>query len=165
MKIALYVVGGLIALVLILTLIGYMLPVGHVASSERTLPASPDTVFALISTPADFPKWRTDVKTVDILPAVDGRPRFRENGSNGPITMEVMEQAAPRKLVTRIADTDLAFGGTWTFELTPSATGTTIRITENGEVYNPFFRFMSKYVFGQTATQQAYLDALEKALR
>ena len=162
MRIALYVVGGLVAVVLIVTVIGYLLPVGHVASSERTLPASPDTVFALISTPADFPKWRSDVKTVDILPPEGGKPRFRENGSNGSITMEITEQVPGRRLVTRIADTKLAFGGTWTFELTPTGAGTTVRITENGEVYNPFFRFMSRFVFGHTATQQAYLNALEK---
>lgn len=162
MKIALYVAGGLVALVLIVVAIGSMLPVGHVASSERTVAASPEVVFALISTPAEFPKWRSDVKSVDILPPVDGKPRFRENGSNGAILMEVTEQVPPRKLVTRIADTELAFGGTWTFELTPSGSGTAIRITENGEVYNPFFRFMARYVFGHTATQRAYLDALEK---
>jgi uncharacterized protein YndB with AHSA1/START domain len=164
MRIALYVVGGLVALVLLVAVLGYMLPVKHVASSERTLPASPDTVFALISTPADFPKWRSDVKSVDILTAVDGKPRFRENGSNGPILMEVTEQVPARRLVTRIADTELAFGGTWTFELTPTGTGTTVRITENGEVYNPIFRFMARYVFGHTATQQKYLGDLEKQL-
>ena len=162
MRIALYVAGGLVALVLIVTVIGYLLPVAHVASSDRTLAAPPDTIFALISTPVDFPKWRSDVKTVDILPAVDGKPRFRENGSNGPITMEITEQVAPRRLVTRIVDTDLAFGGTWIFELTPAGAGTAVRITENGEVYNPFFRFMARYVFGHTATQQSYLNDLEK---
>lgn len=162
MKIALYVVAGLVALVLIVAVIGYMLPMKHSASSERTVSGSPDQVYALISTPADFPKWRSDVKTVEILPDVDGKPRFRENGTTGPILMEITEQVPGRRLVTRIADPELAFGGTWTFVLTPAPGGTTLRITEDGEIYNPLFRFMARFVFGYTATQERYLDALGK---
>lgn len=164
MKIALYVAAGLIGVVLVIVVIGYMLPVKHVASSERTVGGSPEQVYALISTPADFPRWRGDVKTVDILPDVDGKPRFRENGSNGPILMEVTERVPAKRLVTRIADPDLAFGGTWTYELTPAPGGTTLRITEDGEIYNPAFRFMARFVFGYSATQKGYLDALEKRM-
>jgi uncharacterized protein YndB with AHSA1/START domain len=164
MKIALYVVGGLIAMVLVMVVIGYMLPVKHSASSERTVAGTPDQVYALISTPADFPKWRSDVKTVDMLPDVDGKPRFREDGTSGPILMEMIERVPGKRLVTRIADPDLAFGGTWTFELTPAASGTNVRITEDGEIYNPAFRFMARFVFGYTATQKGYLDALERRL-
>ena len=35
-------------------------------------------------------------------------------------------------------------------------------ITENGEIYNPFFRFMARFVFGYTATMETYLKALGK---
>jgi hypothetical protein len=38
-----------------------------------------------------------------------------------------------------------------------------VRITEDGEVYNPIFRFMSRFVFGHTHTMDAYLRALGKA--
>ena len=162
MKIALYAVGAVVALVLIVVAIGYMLPVAHVASSERTMPAPPEAVFAIITAPADFPKWRTDVKSVDIVPAEGGKPRFRERGSNGDILMEVEEQQPSKRLVTRIADKKLPFGGSWTFELTPSGTGTTLRITENGEVYNPVFRFMARYVLGHAATMERYLADLER---
>ena len=164
MKIALYVLGGLIALVVIMALIGYMLPKGHVASRERSFAAPPEKVFAVISTPADYPTWRGDVKSVDILPPVDGKARFRENGSNGAILFQIDESDPGKRLVTRIADTTLAFGGRWIFELTPNGTGTTLRITEDGEVYNPLFRFLSRFVFGHTSTIDAYLASLERKL-
>ena len=54
----------------------------------------------------------------------------------------------------------LLFGGTWTYELTPVGRATLLRITERGEVYNPVFRVMSRFVFGHTATIDAYLAAL-----
>jgi hypothetical protein len=64
--------------------------------------------------------------------------------------------------VTRIADPDQPFGGTWTFELTRAGAGTRVTITERGEVYNPIFRFLSRFVFGHTATLESCLLALER---
>jgi uncharacterized protein YndB with AHSA1/START domain len=164
MKIALYVVAGLVVLVLIVVVVGYTLPQAHTASRQVTLAAPPARVFALIATPADYPKWRSDVTSVEILPPEGGKERFREQGSNGPLLMRVEERVPDTRLVTVIADTTLPFGGKWTYEVAPSGTGTTLRITEDGEVYNPVFRFMSRFVFGHTATLDAYLAAVEKAL-
>jgi uncharacterized protein YndB with AHSA1/START domain len=164
MRIALYVAAGLVAVVLIIVVIGYALPQSHTASREKTFAASPDRVFAAIGTPQDFPSWRRDVKSVDVLPPVDGKTRFRENGSNGPILFEIVESQPGKRLVTRIADPKLPFGGKWTYELTPNGAGTTLRITEEGEVYNPVFRFMSRFVFGHTSTIESYLAALERRL-
>ena len=165
MRIALYVVGGLVVLVLIVIAIGYSLPKGHVATREVTVPASAEKVFALIGTPADYPKWRSDVDSVEVLAPEGGKERFRELGDNGPLLMRVDERVPNSRLVTVIADSTLPFGGKWTYELAPSGTGTTLRITEDGEVYNPVFRFMSRFVFGHAATLEKYLADAEKALQ
>jgi hypothetical protein len=69
---------------------------------------------------------------------------------------------ATGRVVTRIADPKLPFGGTWTIEVTPVEGGTTLRITERGEVHNPIFRFMSRFIFGQTKSMEDYLGALGK---
>ena len=164
MRIALYVVAGLVALVLIVVAVGYSLPQSHTASREVTVPAGPDKVFALITAPADYPKWRSDVDSVEIVPPEGGKEMFRELGDNGPLLMRVEERVPNSRLVTVIADTTLPFGGKWTYELEPSGTGTKLRITEDGEVYNPVFRFMSRFVFGHTATLEKYLADVEKAI-
>jgi hypothetical protein len=65
-----------------------------------------------------------------------------------------------RRLVTRIADHNLPYGGTWTYELTPDGSGTRLTITENGEVYNPIFRFVSRFIMGHTASMESVLRAL-----
>src|SRR5687768_10439446 len=140
MRIALYVVAGLVALVLIVVAVGYMLPQSHTASREVTVPASAEKVFGLITTPADYPKWRSDVDSVEMLPPEGGKEMFRELGDNGPLLMRVEERVPDTRLVTVIADTTLPFGGKWTYEIKPSGTGTTLRITEDGEVYNPIFQ-------------------------
>jgi hypothetical protein len=70
----------------------------------------------------------------------------------------------PRELVGRIADDErkLPFGGTRTYKIEPSTDGAccTLTITEDGEVYPPPFRFMSKYFFGHAATMEKCLKNL-----
>jgi hypothetical protein len=67
--------------------------------------------------------------------------------------------------VWRIADPDQPFGGTWAFELASEGAGTRVTITENGEVYNPIFRFMSRFVFSETSTLESCLGSLVIAAR
>jgi hypothetical protein len=44
----------------------------------------------------------------------------------------------------------------------PTADGATLRITENGYVTNPLFRFMSRFVLGYTGEIEKYLRSLAK---
>jgi hypothetical protein len=45
----------------------------------------------------------------------------------------------------------------------PADGATQVTITEKGTIPNPVFRFLSRFVFGYTATQDAYLRALGRA--
>ena len=67
----------------------------------------------------------------------------------------------PTLLVARIAGPSLPFGGTWTYRIAPAAGGSAVTITEDGEVYNPVFRFMSRFVFGHYATLDEFVKNLE----
>jgi len=139
--------------------IGALLPKAHVARRKATLRQPPEAVWQAITNVDAFPQWRSEVKRVERADH-DGRVAWREIGTNGTITFEVVEAQPPARLVTRIADAKLPFGGTWTYELAPAAGGTTLTITENGEVYNPLFRFVSRFIMGHHATMNAYLRAL-----
>ena len=66
--------------------------------------------------------------------------------------------------MTRIATLALPSAGAWTYELTPTSGGCTLTITENGEVYNPMFRFIANYMIGHTSTIEKYLDDLGKKI-
>jgi hypothetical protein len=71
---------------------------------------------------------------------------------------------APKLLVRQIiADENAPFSGRWEIELAPVAGGTSVQITERGEVRNAFFRFVSRFIMGHTATINEYLKNLAGA--
>ena len=149
-------------LIMAVVVIGLLLPKAHVASKNASFKQSPAVVFAAISGPPD---WRPDVVKFEIVPAGGGPAKWKEYDKRGrAILYERTVSEPPHRMVTRIADPALPFGGTWTYELRETPEGTALRITEHGEVYNPVFRFVSKFVFGHAATLETYLQALGKKL-
>jgi hypothetical protein len=76
------------------------------------------------------------------------------------MSMVVEESIPPTRLVTRIEGDNLPYGGAWAYALEPQGNLTRITITEHGEVYNPVFRFISRYIIGHTGTIDTYLRNL-----
>lgn len=151
-----------VALVLIVFIVGALLPREHVASRTLRVRRPPADVWALITGVDAFTSWRPDVKRVERLPDRNGRPAWKESASGMDIPLETTESDPPRRLVLRIADPKLPFGGTWTYVITPTPDGATLTITEDGFVSNVVFRFMSKFVFGYYATIDTYLKNVAK---
>ena len=157
--------GGLAVVVAVMLVWGWLLPVSHVASRSAVIALSPAAAYARVADVPAYPRWWSEMSAVDILPAVAGRPRYREHMRSGPVIFETVAAAPPTRFVSRIADPDQPFGGTWTFEIAPDADGARVTITEQGEVYNPMFRFLSRYVFSQTANIESCLAALAMSAR
>lgn len=147
-----------VPLVLVVVTVGYMLPVQHSASESASIPASPEAVFGLVADVAAYPAWRSGVSRVELLSPPGTAPiRFREHSSGDAIEFMIAESDPPRRMVSVIADSTLPFGGRWTFEVTPAPAGAELRITEDGEVYNPVFRFISRFVIGHSSGIEQYL--------
>lgn len=157
------IVIGLVVLIAIVLIVGYALPKGHTASRTAQVPQPPELVWATITDFPNFPSWRKNVKSVEVLPTQNGQRSWRETTSDGVITYATDAWDPPNHFVSRIADRNLPFGGSWDYSISRNATGSTITITENGEVYNPVFRVVSRFM-SQTATIDAYLTALAAKL-
>jgi uncharacterized protein YndB with AHSA1/START domain len=160
MRIVVILLAVVVGLALIVVVIGYLLPVKHVATVSATIPATPEAVWGALTDQSAYPKWRGDVTAVEMLPLDSGRVAWREVGKNDAITYLVESSEAPRRLVTRLTDKTLPFGGSWEYLVTGAGAGSQVRITERGEVYNPVFRFVSRFIMGHSATASAYLKAL-----
>jgi len=155
-------VGALLLLAAIVALIGSRLPKEHTASRSILLHQTPKQVYDVVRDFSNAPSWRSDLKSIEVQNQPDGKIHFRENSSHGTVNYEVAEDIPERRLVTRILDTDLGYSGRWTYFFTPENGGTRLQITEDGQVSNVIFRFMSRYVFGHTATIDGYLTSLAK---
>jgi uncharacterized protein YndB with AHSA1/START domain len=165
MKWILIVAAGLVLLVGLVVLVGLFLPREHRATTRVRLRAEPSAVFALLSDVERFPSWRSDVKSVRRIEPLGGRPAFVEDSKHGKITYAVEASEPPRRLVQRIADDSLPYGGTWTFALAPDGeTGTLLAITEDGFIRPALFRTLARFVFGYHATMESYLADLGQAL-
>jgi hypothetical protein len=134
MKWILIAIAALGAVVALAAVIGATLPRNHVAGRSLALRRSPE----------------------EIWPAV-----MQATASSG-VPIDVIESDPPRRQVTRVKDTEKMFGGTWTITITPTATGGTLKITEDGWVGNPIFRFVSRYVMGHHATMDGMLKEVAK---
>jgi hypothetical protein len=160
MKMIVIVVAVIVLLIAIVYLIGYFMPIKHQSVHTIKLKRAPAAVWAVITDRHNFPDWRKGLKKVEVR----DQKHWTELSGDGAIEYEEESAIANQVMVTRIANKDLPFGGSWTFELTPDSGGTQLTITENGEVYNPIFRFMSKYIFGHTATIRQFADDLSNKL-
>ncbi len=159
MRLILIVLGILAALIGVVLAVGMTLPQNHTASRTTRLSAPPETVWALVTEYTKYPEWRKEIDSVERVES-GGAPTWREVSKNDRMTYEAIVWEAPTHFVAHIADKGLPFGGSWDYRIVPDGTGTRITITENGEVYNPLFRFVSKYVMGHTSTIDKYLKAL-----
>jgi Polyketide cyclase / dehydrase and lipid transport len=153
-----YAVAAIVFLGVIVTVIGALLPKAHSVSRTARIALPADALYALLADVDRYQSWRPDVKQLEKRPDKDGMPAWIEesNGMKIPMRFERMER--PSLLVGRIDTDDLPFGGTWTYRIVPAGPAASdLTITEDGQVKNPIFRFMSRFVFGHYATMDSFL--------
>lgn len=135
MKWVVIVVGGLLLLIAIVAVLGSMLPRTHTASRTLRVKRTPDDV------------W----------------PAITQAMSAASVPTDIVESDPPRRLLTRVKETETMFGGTWTVTISPVDSGSTLTITEDGWVGNPIFRFVSRYIMGHHATMDGMLKSVAKS--
>lgn len=134
MKWILLVIAGFVVLVAAMAAIGARLPRHHVASRTLRVHRTPQEVWAIVT----------------------------QLAGSASVPVDVLEHDPPRRLVTRVKETEKKFGGTWTIALTPTPDGSTLTITEDGWVANPIFRFVSRFIVGHHATMDSLLKQVAK---
>jgi uncharacterized protein YndB with AHSA1/START domain len=161
LKITLGIVVALVLIIGIVALVGLRLPVSHVASRSVVIDAPAESVFRTMTDFESATTWRSGLKSVQVsTDAATGRLRVTEDSKTGTMAMDVEELVPPTRLVMRIAGEGLPYGGAWAHALEPQGNFTKVTITEHGEVYNPIFRFVSKYIMGHNGTIDTYLTDL-----
>lgn len=155
--------AALVALVVVVLVIGMSIEERHTVTRTATLPHPPAEVWAVIRDFGRAAEWQPGVESMERMEG-ESSETWRMGGSFGEMPIRVEDEVAGYELVTRIVDDGMPFGGTWTYQLEPVEEGARLTITEDGFVRNPFYRFMSRYVFGYEKTVEDYLDALSERL-
>lgn len=140
MRWVIWIVGSLALIVAIIAVVGAMLPQKHTASRTARVPIPPAALYPILV-------------------------QMAQASTDPPVRLE--RQEPPSLLVTRISDPKLPFGGSWTYRLDPAGQAASdLTITEDGEVYNVIFRFVSRFILGHHATMDAFIRDLQvKAVR
>lgn len=160
---------GTVVLLIVLAFVamyalGSRLPREHTANGTATIAARQDVVWHLITDVGAQPMWRTGLKAVQLGPDQGGRPCWTETNSMGKMPMCEVMSAPPTVRIVRIADPNLPFGGSWTYELNGMGPHETrVTITENGTTGPAIWRFLGHYVFHEDTSIKQYLKDLQAA--
>lgn len=163
----LVVMGLIVAIVAAMIVGGLVTPREHVATRQRLYRASPERVWTAIRDVERYAEWREDMIDVELVAGREGEPaaQWREISSGGTVTFGILSDEPPVRMTARVMDDDLAWGGTWTWDVSPAPDGATLTITERGHVDNPIFRFIGTHFIGFTGSLDKYLRALDVHLR
>jgi uncharacterized protein YndB with AHSA1/START domain len=98
---------------------------------EIHVDASPEVVYEVVSSPEHVREWWTDDAEFESTPGATGKLAF---GRDKVVPMTVVKADPPRSFAFRwcYPEDDIANALLVTFELVPSGSGTTIRLTETG---------------------------------
>jgi len=129
-------VVALVIVIAVVAIVGSTLPRNHPASRTLRVTRQPDDV------------W----------------PAIMRAMSTSSVPVDVLENNPPRRLVTKVRETEKMFGGTWTVTAEAIQGGSTLTIVEDGWVANPIFRFVSRYVMGHHATMDGILQSVAREL-
>jgi len=139
--------------------IGLFLPRRHSVTRRVVIQQPREVIWARITDFAGQGAWRTDVKRPVRLDDRDGHEVWRDAGD---LALETVEAVAPERLVRRVVPNRM-FGGTWTVTLRQAPGGTEVAVTEDGEVYHPLFRTVSRFVIGHDRSVRNYLVSLARS--
>jgi hypothetical protein len=147
-----------IGLVIVVAIIGMLLPKHHIATRRAAFKQSAAALWSLISDVDSFATWAPGVKSLEKLPPRDGQEAWKLIHNRGDsMSFALVERTPPSRFVTRIID-ESAFGGTWTWVITPQGeNAATVAITEDGDIHNPIFRFVARFILGYRGTMDAHL--------
>lgn len=154
------IVVALIAAVATIVIGGMFLSRTHRVTRSVRLAAPAERIWTVITDFPNHPTWRPGLKSIERSPDINNHPVWTEIDKQGEkLPIEITESTPPSRMAGRIADPNLPFGGTWIYELSSDNGATRLRITEDGEIRPPAFRYIAR-TMGYSFTIEKYLKAL-----
>ena len=156
------VLGLIVFIALVLIGVGTSLPVHHRSTCSVDIAMPADQIWKMVYDVGNS-TWRSNVARVDFPKpgAAVGDTWVEVDRYGNSVEYQRVSAERDRRLVVQVVGQS-SFGGQWTYQFSPQPHGTRISIVEDGEIYNPIFRFVSRFVTGYSATMRTYLTDLVK---
>ena len=147
-----------------LSLIGGMiLPVEHQTTATAFFGRPPETIWRVLTDLDGMPLWRSDLTTLERLPAQDGRTVWREVTRRGTRVIEFSWAEPPHRLVMQGTSAGRPGYPMRTFDLASVERGTRLTVTERAEVSNPLRRVLVRLDPSRSAVTR-FLTDLDRRL-
>lgn len=134
----------------------------------RTAPMaqSAETVWDVIIDIERHPEWQKSLKTLEVLSRDGNTVRYRSTMKEG-FVLEMEEIIYPdrKQVISTIVNKDLPFGGSWDITVAPAAGGSEVTLKSDGYVDSKFWRFILKYVLGESYWCDLFLTELQARVK
>lgn len=124
--------------------VGMFLPVEHVASAEAHFDAAPELVYDVASDVEGLAEWRSGLDRVERVETRRGKKAWRDVKSRKAHPVWVAANEPPRRLTSSIISKSAPWRGFWVYRFDATPGGTTLRITQRGELRNPAARVFAR---------------------
>jgi hypothetical protein len=160
-------VGGLVALVLIVPLVGARLPDTYRAAGTVTLERTPTELWDELVDFAAHPRAGKMARGVELLPDVDGRPSWLEDLGQSQVTWTVVEWDAPRRLVCEARDSVVPMTARWETDIEDLGGSSrlvlrNVTVIRPGTWHVPVFRVIMTLTGGARRGMTDYLRTVDE---
>jgi hypothetical protein len=148
------------AAAVVMVVVGAGMAPRHVVTRRRSFAAPPERVWSALLSIRQLPIDRSDLRAVDQGTATPPPDTIAVAGS--PVKIQIDTFRPPRSLVVKTVEPDVAWGGTWTFELElESAQITKLTVTEEAEVRSRLLRFAVRTL----GLEDSLVDGIFRAIK
>ena len=145
---------------------GYTIPVKHTVSVSQHYDKTATDIWLAITQYDKYPEWHEDIYAIKELPEKGGYQSWKEVDADGhTVPYIILKHSSNAQLVIQTDNKDKDFNYTRTYDLIPDTghkeKGTTLKITQNGEIHNFLFRIIAHFFTGHSNDIDTFLRSLK----
>lgn len=143
-----WVLGIIAAIVALTILTGVVMPVRYEGQTIVEFDRSDQDVWEALQNVEAHPMTGKMMKNIEVLPANDGRPAWKEDMGRGEvITVTTTAYEAPRHMVREMTSASMEMNSRWDYVIEPAGDGSRVILSgvtdiESGSWRTPFFRVL-----------------------
>jgi hypothetical protein len=163
------ILGGFIALVLLIMIVGRFLPERYAARVEMTIPRPPEEVWAAMNDYHKHPLTGAMMKRIEDLPPQNQLPAWVEDMGSSKVTVTTAVAEPPRHLVRELVDSVVPMTARAEIHLERVEDGCKVTATQethirNGTWHVPIFRVILTVTKGTQSSLATYWKKIAKDL-